>query len=107
MNATSPVSSGTRQPGAANAVVIGVIAAIALFGLFIAGVTFFGLAIAFPIAVPIASQFHVYVSAADAALAERFADLWWVFGGLSVASIAAAVVVAVKAIQHLSPTPRD
>ncbi len=107
MTAPSTFSSEPRRPGVANAVVIGVIAAIAVFGLFIAGVTFFGLAIAFPIAVPIANQFDVSISAADAALAERFADLWWVFGGLSVASIAAAVVVAVKAIQHLSPTPRD
>jgi hypothetical protein len=47
------------------------------------------------------------VSAADLALAERFAAYWWVFAALSVACVGAAVVVAVKAIERLSPNPRD
>jgi hypothetical protein len=63
--------------------------------------------IAFPIAGPIAAQYHVVVPAADLALAERLADFWWLFGLLAIASVGAAVVVAVKAIEHLSPAPRD
>lgn len=107
MTASFAAPAETRRPGTAAAIVIGLIAAAAVLGLFVAGVTFLALAIAFPIAVPIANEFHVAVSANDAALAQRFADIWWVFGGLAVASVVGAVVVAVKAIQHLSPTSRD
>jgi hypothetical protein len=92
--------------GAAS-VTIGIIAIVAVLVLFTAGMTFLGLAVAFPIAVPVAQQFHVAVSATDVALAERFAAFWWVFGIFSVASFVAAGVVTVKAIQHLSPSPRD
>jgi hypothetical protein len=88
-------------------VTIGIIAIVAVLVLFTAGMTFLGLAIAFPIAVPVAHQFHVAVTATDAALAEQFAGFWWVFGIFSVASFVAAGLVTVKAIQHLSPSPRD
>ena len=93
--------------GPVAAIVIGIVATIAVFGLFIAGVTFLGLAIAFPIAGSVAAEYRVYVSPSDLALAERFAGFWWVFGALAVACVGAAVVVAVKAIERLSPTPRD
>jgi hypothetical protein len=93
--------------GTAAAVVIGLIATIAVVGLFIAGVTFLGLAIGFPIAGSVAREYHVVVSASDLALAERLAGYWWVFGALSVACVGAAVVVAVKAIERLLPAPRD
>jgi hypothetical protein len=93
--------------GTAAAVAIGVIATVAVLGLFVAGVTFLGLAIAFPIVGPVVSQYHLVVSAADLALAERLAGFWWLFGVLAVASVGAAVVVAVKAIERLSPSPRD
>jgi hypothetical protein len=93
--------------GPAAAIVIGIVATVAVFGLFIAGVTFLGLAIAFPIAGSVAAEYHVYVSPSDLALAERFAGFWWVFGALAVACVGAAVIVAVKAIERLSPTPRD
>ena len=73
----------------------------------VAGITFFALAVAFPIAVPIAESYNLPVSAADAALAARFADLWWAFAGLAIASFGAVIVVMVKAISFLSPTPRD
>jgi hypothetical protein len=99
----APATGGTT----AAALAIGIIASIAVFGLFIAGVTFLGLAIAFPIAGPVAAEYHVYVPAADLALADRLAGFWWVFGALSVAFVGAAVVVAVKAIERLSPNPRD
>jgi len=70
-------------------------------------VTFVGLAIAFPIAVPIAEAYHLPVSAADAALAERFASVWWAFAALAVASFGIAGVIVVKLVNVLSPAPRD
>jgi hypothetical protein len=104
----SPTQSVQRSgPSAGTALVIGIIAGVATLVLAMAGVTFLGLAIAFPIAVPIAAAYHVPVSAADAALAERFAAFWPVFAGLSIASFVAAGVVVVKAIGVLSPGPRD
>ena len=96
-----------RGPSSAAAVVIGAIAAVSALTLLMVGLTFFGLAIAFPIALPVAAAYHLPVSAADAALAERFAPWWWAFLALAVASLAAAVVIVVKAIGVLSPTPRD
>lgn len=103
---TSPTDP-PHSPSAAASIVIGVIAAAVVLGLFVAGLTFFALAIAFPIAVPVANQYHVVVSAADAALAERFSEFWWVFAAFGFASLGGAVLVAVKAVQALSPAPRD
>jgi len=99
--------SSRSAGGTAASVAIGVIATVAVIGLFTAGVTFLGLAIAFPIVGPVVSQYHLVVPAADLALAERLAGVWWLFGVLAVGSIGAAVVVAVKAIERLSPSPRD
>jgi hypothetical protein len=93
--------------GTAAAIVIGIVATIAVVGLFMAGVTFLGLAIGFPIAGSVAREYHVVVSASDLALAERLAGFWWVFGALAVACTGAAVLVAVKTIERLSPAPRD
>ena len=66
-----------------------------------------GQGIGFPIAGTVAAEYHVLVSPTDLALAEQLAGYWWLFGVLAVASVGAAVLVAVKAIEHLSPTPRD
>lgn len=104
---SEPRRSSSSGPSPVAAVVIGLIATSAAVALFVAGVTFLGLAIAFPIAVPVAAAYHVPVSAADAALAERFAAFWWVFAGLCIASFVAAGVIVVKAISYLSPGPRD
>ena len=103
----NPASDATRRPSTAAAVAIFVIAAAGVLGLFVAGITFIGLAIAFPIAVPIAAHYQLAVAASDVALAERFADFWWIFAGLGFASLVGAVVVAIKALQALSPTARD
>ena len=103
----NPSVESPRRPSPAAAAAIVVIAGAAILGLFIAGVTFIGLAIAFPIAVPVAAHYHVAVSAADAALAERLADFWPLFAGLGFASLVAAVVVAIKALQAVSPTVDD
>jgi len=92
-----------RGPSPTVAVVVGVIAVIAVFTLVMAGITFFGLAIAFPIAVPIAEAYHLPIRAADAALAEQFAGYWWVFAALALASFVGAAVTAVKAVGALSP----
>ena len=102
-----PQEQPRSTAGTAAAIVIGFIATIVVFGLFIAGVTFLGLAIGFPIAGSVAREYHVVVSASDLALADRLAGFWWVFGAMSVACVGAAVVVAVKAIERLSPAPRD
>ena len=103
----SPTSRPVGRPRPAAAAAIVVLAAAALLGLFVAGVTFIGLAIAFPIAVPVAASYHVVISASDIALAERFADVWPLFAGLGFASLVGALVVAVKALEALSPVARD
>jgi hypothetical protein len=97
----------SRPRGTAATVSLGMIAIVAVLGLFVAAVTFVGLAIGFPIAGTVAAEYHVSVSPTDLALAERFAGYWWVFGALAIASTGAAVSVAIKAIEHLSPTSRD
>jgi uncharacterized membrane protein YvlD (DUF360 family) len=102
-----PSIAPSRRPGFAAATAIVIIASAAVLGLFVAGVTFIGLAIAFPIAVPVAAQYHIAVSASDMAIAARFADYGWLFSALGIASLVGAVVVAVKALQALSPADRD
>ena len=94
-------------PDGAASFAIAVVASIAVLGLLTASVTFLGLAIAFPIAVPVAERFHVAVSASDVAVAQQFAGVWWVFALASIATIAAAVVIAVKAVERLSPGSRN
>jgi uncharacterized oligopeptide transporter (OPT) family protein len=94
-------------PNGAASFAIAVVASIAVVGLLVASATFLGLAIAFPIAVPVAERFHVAVSASDVALAQQFAGVWWVFALASVATIGAAVVIAVKAVERLSPGSRS
>jgi hypothetical protein len=100
-------TAARRGPSATTALVVGIVAGIAVLALIIAGLTFFGLAIAFPIAVPIAAEYHLPVSAADAALAERFASVWWAFAALAIASFGGSAVIVVKLINFLSPAPRD
>ncbi len=39
-------------------------------------------------------------------MAGRIAEVWWVFGAISVASFLAAAVVAVKAVGRLDSAPR-
>lgn len=107
---SSPVQSqplAGRAPGAVPALVVGIAGAIAVLVLLAVGVTFVGLAIAFPIAIPLAEAYHLPVSAHDAALAQGFASVWWTFAALAFASFAAAGVTVVKLIGFLSPVPRD
>ena len=106
---SSPVTQqpryGQRRSPAAT-IAIALIASSAVLGLLVSGVTFLALAIAFQIAVPIAQQYHVSVSAADMTVAGRIAEFWWIFGAISIASFVAAAVVAVKAVSRLDSTPR-
>jgi hypothetical protein len=94
-------------PRTGTVLVVGGIAIVTIITLLMAGLTFVGVAIAFPIAVPIAAAYHLPVSAADAVLAERFAAFWWVFGAFAIASFVGDGVVVVKLISFLSPAPRD
>ena len=100
-------AAARRSPSAAAALVVGMIATVIVLVLLVAGLTFFALAIAFPIAIPVALAYHLPVSATDAALAQQFANLWWAFGALAIASFAAAGVIVVKAIAYVSPVPND
>ena len=96
-----------RRPSALGAIVVGFVGAAAFLGLIVAGLTFFALAIAFPIAVPLAISYHVPVSAHDAALAQQFAGAAWLFIGLAVAAFGASIAVLVLMVKTISPAPRD
>ena len=100
----APASNG---PTPAAVVTVAIVAGVSVLTLIVAGVTFVALAVAFPLALPIAESYNLPISAADAALAARFADVWWAFAALAFASFASAIVVMVKAISFLSPAPRD
>ena len=91
-----------RAPSPAVAAIAWAAIIVTVFALISAGITFVGLAIAFPIAVPVAEAYHLPIRLADAALAERLAGFWWVFSGLAIASLVGAVVVAVKGVRFLS-----
>ena len=96
-----------RQSGALAAIVVGVVGVAAFLGLILAGLTFFALAIAFPIAVPLAISYGVPVTAHDAALAQQLAGASWLFIGLAVAAFGASIGVLVLTIKTVSPEPRD
>lgn len=90
-----------KRPAVKAATLIGGIVVLIAFGL--VGTTFLGLAIAGPIALPVAQQQHIYVSASDTVIAKQLASTWWVFAIASVASFAAALATIVKLIQRLDP----
>ena len=96
-----------RAPGALAAIVIGAIGVVAFLGLVLAGLTFFALAIAFPIAVPLAMSMGVPVTPHDAALAGQFAGFAWAFVALSVAAFAASLGVLALTIRSISPASPD
>jgi hypothetical protein len=100
----TPAPKSARH-GTAATVAISIVAGSTVFGLIIAAITFGALAIAFPIAVPIAHQYNVAVSANDVQLAERFASIWWVFAGASLMSLLAAVAVIVATVKHVESPP--
>jgi hypothetical protein len=89
------------------AAVVGVVGIVSFLALITAGLTFIGLAIAFPIAVPVAQSYGIPVSAQDMAIAQQFAQFAWVFAVLAVAAFTASIAVIVAVIRAVSPTPRD
>jgi len=95
----------TAQHGAAATIAIAIVAGTAVACLLLAAITFAALAIAFPIAVPVALQFHIPVAPTDVETAKQFAALWWVFGAFSVASLAAAAAITIKTLVHVGPAP--
>ena len=98
---SAPADPSRRNPLAA--IVIGVAGVVVFLGLVLAGLVFFALAIAFPIAVPLATSFGVPVTAHDAELATRFAGFTWAFVGLSVGSFAASLAVLALTVRSISP----
>ena len=94
-------------PAPAAAVTAAIVGGISVLTLMVIGITFFALAVAFPIAVPVAEAYNLPVSATDIVLAARFAELSWAFAALAFASFASAILVIVKVISFVSPAPRD
>lgn len=99
--ASAPADPSRRSPIAA--IVIGVAGVVVFLGLVLAGLVFFALAIAFPIAVPLATSFGVPVSPHDADLANRFAGFTPAFVGLAVGSFAASLAVLALTIRSIAP----
>ena len=95
---------GRRGPVAT--VALALIASAAVFGLLISGVVFLAMAVAFEIAVPIAQQYDVSISPGDMAVAARVAELWWIPGGIAIASFLAAAGIALRAIDRVGSDPR-
>ena len=100
----TPAPKSARH-GGATSFAIAIVAGSAVISLILAAITFGALALAFPIAVPIAQQYHVAVSANDVLLAERFASIWWVFAGASLMSLFAVIAVIVATVKHLESPP--
>jgi hypothetical protein len=91
--------------GAAATIAVAIVAGTAVAGLFLAAITFGALAIAFPIAAPVAQEFHVAVRQSDIQIAQQFAAMWWVFGGLAIVCLAAASAIVLKTVTHFGPKP--
>jgi hypothetical protein len=99
-----PARAGRSALSTASQAVIGT--AFALF-LALVGITFVALAAAFPIVVPMIQDQHLPVSARDFELAKAFASVWWIFAGIGVATLVAALVTAVKLVEHLDAAPSE
>jgi uncharacterized oligopeptide transporter (OPT) family protein len=104
--APSPASARSG-PGPLVAAIVAVAGIAGAIGLTLAGFTFVGLAIAFPVAVPIAESHGLQVSVHDVELARQFAQFAWVFAALAVASFTGAVAVLIAVLRAVSPAPRD
>jgi hypothetical protein len=103
-NIQSP--SSAAQPSR-NTLAVGIAGTAAAVGLFLAGIALFGLAIAAPIALPIAEQLNLGVTASDMEIARQLAAFSWLFAIASVASVFAAFVVIVKVIGRVSPVSAE
>jgi hypothetical protein len=100
-------ASVRRGPNPLVAAVVGIAGIAGAITLILAGLTFVGLAIAFPIAVPVAESHGLVLSVHDVELARQFAQFAWVFAVLAVASFTSALAVLVAVVRVVSPAPRD
>jgi hypothetical protein len=100
----TPARPGRSALSTASQAVIGT--AFALF-LALVGITFVALAAAFPIVVPMIQNQHLPVSARDLEMAKAFASVWWIFAGIGVATLVAALVTAVKLGEHRDAAPTE
>ena len=102
------VQPAPARAGASPLAVVAIVfvAAIAFVTLITAGITFAALAVAFPVAVPVAEYFNLPFTAADAAIAEIATGYWWAFVALAVTSFGAAALVAVASIRAISSSDR-
>jgi hypothetical protein len=107
MTSIAQAVPGKTSPNGASRAALAVLGTAGVVALALAGVTFLGLAVAFPIALPIAERYDIYVSPADAAIARQFAEVWWVFVVASVVTFAAALFAAVKLLGRVSPVPAE
>jgi hypothetical protein len=102
-----PPAPARHGPHPVVAAIVGVAGVAGALVLIVAGLTFVGLAIAFPIAAPIAEAHRLTIPARDLDLARQFAQFSWVFGGLAVAAFTSAVALLVGVLRAVSPTARD
>ena len=100
-------AAAQRGPNPLVAAIVGVSGVVGAIALVVAGLTFVGLAIAFPIAVPVAESHGVELSVRDVELARQFAQFAWVFAVLAVVSFTSAVAVLVAVVRAVSPAARD
>jgi hypothetical protein len=100
----APAPAAPRRSNAVAAIVIGIVGVLAFLGLVLAGLTFFALAIAFPIAVPIALTYGLPITPHDAAIATQLSGFAPVFIGLAVAAFGASIAVLALTIRSISPT---
>ena len=104
----APTPAPARHgPSPLVAAVVGVAGVVGSIALVVAGLTFVGLAIAFPIAVPIAESHGLPLAVHDVELARQFAQFAWVFAVLAVVAFTGAVAVLVAVVRAISPAPRD
>lgn len=100
----TPVRPGRSGLSTAATAIVGT--AFALF-LALVGITFVALAAAFPIVVPMIQDQHLAASVKDFELAKTFASVWWIFAIVGVVTLVAALVTAVKLVEHLDPPPAE
>src|SRR5687768_6050715 len=79
---TTAFETPRRRRSNATIVVVGLAAVAAGMTFVVTGITFLALAIAFPIALPFAEHFSVYVTPRDIEIATQFASISWIFGVL-------------------------
>lgn len=92
-----------HRPSPLAAIVIGTVGVVTFLGLVLAGLVCFGLAIAFPIAVPLAAATGVPVTAHDAALARQLAGVTPLFIALTIAAFGASIAVLAWTVRSIAP----